>query len=419
MTFNFGRYLCLALAAGCATAGASLHAQGSTWVVDASAGTGSNFTSIPPAVAAAADGDTILVRAGSYGGFSTSKGITVLGEPGVTLNTLFTLGPIVEVTGLQQHQRFVLAGINAAVHGVPSGNGIVIRNCTGTVHLDNIGGSSGPIVGTGPALEVHASRHVTATDCDFFGHPGVLAASGSFLTLTDCDATGAPACQSLRCTAFDASAGVTVLQSVVQLAQTSVTGGRGSFVLPTLSRPPAPGVLLSGSELLVTGDASTVIRAGDLAGGPPTAAIGSALGSGPSSVTFNPTVTLLGSQGGAALGGVVTGTQRHVPTVTADGAAPGGLLQITLRTAAQNQVVLLLGPAGRPTRTPLGDFVLDPLATTSLFSGLQPPGGLLSLALAVPANPSLSGLALMSQAGVFDVASNRIVLSTGSSFVLH
>ena len=36
------------------------------WIVDAANGPGTNFLDLPPAVAAAASGDTIIVRAGSY-----------------------------------------------------------------------------------------------------------------------------------------------------------------------------------------------------------------------------------------------------------------------------------------------------------------------------------------------------------------
>jgi hypothetical protein len=71
----------LALAAGAASP-----AQGGmTWIVDQANGAGAHFTDIPPAVAAAADGDTILIRSGSYSGFATGKALTVLGEGAVAI----------------------------------------------------------------------------------------------------------------------------------------------------------------------------------------------------------------------------------------------------------------------------------------------------------------------------------------------
>jgi hypothetical protein len=58
-----------------------------TWVVDAAAGPGSHFTDLPAAIAAAADGDTILVRAGSYSAFTiTAKELAIRGAGvGITI----------------------------------------------------------------------------------------------------------------------------------------------------------------------------------------------------------------------------------------------------------------------------------------------------------------------------------------------
>src|SRR5262245_40809408 len=50
------------------------------WIVDASSGPGTNFTDLPAAVAAAASGDTILVRPGTYTSFQVSgKALTIRG----------------------------------------------------------------------------------------------------------------------------------------------------------------------------------------------------------------------------------------------------------------------------------------------------------------------------------------------------
>src|SRR5262245_21258714 len=54
-----------------------------SWTVDAAGGPGVNFTDIPPAIAAAADGDVLLVAGGMYSGFSvTGKGLKILGSAG-------------------------------------------------------------------------------------------------------------------------------------------------------------------------------------------------------------------------------------------------------------------------------------------------------------------------------------------------
>ncbi|MEQ1895068.1 MAG: hypothetical protein ABL998_21220, partial [Planctomycetota bacterium] len=52
-----------------------------TFVVDDNGGAGVDFTDLPPAIAAAADGDRVLVRAGSYTHFELAgKGLVLLGD---------------------------------------------------------------------------------------------------------------------------------------------------------------------------------------------------------------------------------------------------------------------------------------------------------------------------------------------------
>ena len=58
-----------------------------TWIVDAASGPGANFTDLPVAVAAAADGDEILVRAGVYGMTTVTKALRITGEPGAELRS--------------------------------------------------------------------------------------------------------------------------------------------------------------------------------------------------------------------------------------------------------------------------------------------------------------------------------------------
>src|SRR5262245_16204896 len=52
-----------------------------TWVVDDNLGPGVNFFDLPPAVAAAADGDILLVQPGNYSPFTLDgKGLRILGS---------------------------------------------------------------------------------------------------------------------------------------------------------------------------------------------------------------------------------------------------------------------------------------------------------------------------------------------------
>ncbi len=103
-----------------------------TWIVDAAAGPGSHFTDLPAAIAAAADGDTILVRAGSYSTFAmTGRTLTIRGAGiGATI-------------------------VNGSSHGVtqtPAGTVDVFSGMT--IHGN---------------LWANNAAHVTLTDCEIVG----------------------------------------------------------------------------------------------------------------------------------------------------------------------------------------------------------------------------------------------------------
>jgi pectin methylesterase-like acyl-CoA thioesterase len=81
------------------------------WIVDAQMGPGAQFADLPAAIAAAANGDTILVRAGTYSGFSVNgKALTLRGEGMATTRILASaLGMTVEI--LNAGGVFVLSGL--------------------------------------------------------------------------------------------------------------------------------------------------------------------------------------------------------------------------------------------------------------------------------------------------------------------
>ena len=75
----------LALGIGCVCASAAAQR---VWVVAPTLGPGVDCTAIQPAIDAAADGDTVLVRAGTYKGFAIiAKGLYLHADgPGVSLS---------------------------------------------------------------------------------------------------------------------------------------------------------------------------------------------------------------------------------------------------------------------------------------------------------------------------------------------
>jgi hypothetical protein len=90
-----------------------------TWTVNASGGPGAQFSSLAAAVAAAADGDVIVCQHPTFGealgGFTTSKGLTIVGDGnGVPLTTL---GAPIQVIGLPAGRTFRMAGFQAISDG--------------------------------------------------------------------------------------------------------------------------------------------------------------------------------------------------------------------------------------------------------------------------------------------------------------
>ncbi|MBI5364547.1 MAG: hypothetical protein HZA53_15325 [Planctomycetes bacterium] len=74
-----------AFALGLTLALAASTARASTWIVDAAGGPGANYTDLPPAIAAAAPADVLIVRPGSYSSFVLDKGLTLVADPGANV----------------------------------------------------------------------------------------------------------------------------------------------------------------------------------------------------------------------------------------------------------------------------------------------------------------------------------------------
>jgi hypothetical protein len=101
------------------------------WVVAPTAGPGVFSTQIQPAVNAAADGDLILVKGGSFVGFSiTNKSVGVVAELGASVNVLGT----VEITNLSSSQRVLFERV--AVSATAPNTNLWIHNNAGPVWLE-------------------------------------------------------------------------------------------------------------------------------------------------------------------------------------------------------------------------------------------------------------------------------------------
>lgn len=380
-----------ALTTVCTVLLAPLAAQ-TTWIVNASGGAGVHFTDLAPAVAAAADGDTIRCQHPLFGeslnGFTTNKGLTIVGDGnGVPLTTL--TAPI-QVVGLPAGRTFRLAGFQAVLDGELR---IVLQNCQGHVEIDNVAAREPDFVfPTTPAIDIAGCTSVVLREVVDFGTPAAridasrVVLVGCWLGLTRIDLGGGPCL-------WATNAEVDVVQPRFR------TGG--------LQQAPGfgwPAITATNSVLRVAGQGPAVVS-----GGPPGSATGgSAIVAIGGSVTVAPTVTLLAGLGQPLTAGTATFATVVVPATWSSTAHPGNLVTFFTMAPAGAAVWLALGPSAPLVATPLGTLGIDAAAGYAMFppqtsSGVAP---VLGIAVVPPTLPV--GQSFAAQAVVWDGAALRL-----------
>ncbi len=145
-------------------------AQGKLWIVDQAGGPGTDFTDIQPAVDAASDGDTILLRTGSpaYPAFTIDgKSLVVTEDAGESIRT----GDVL-VRNVAASQSVTLRGMDTSTLRIELAEGPVLVEDVGQGALIGFcifGGSNAGKV------EVHGSDAVVFSRCIFEAKGGVTA----------------------------------------------------------------------------------------------------------------------------------------------------------------------------------------------------------------------------------------------------
>ena len=359
-----------------------------TWIVNAGGGPGVNFTDLPSAVAAAADGDTIIVQTGPFNEgatpFTTNKGLTIVGEGGlVPIGT--SAGAPIEVIGLPATSSFRMVGFSRPSNGALH---FRIENCLGPVHLERLRCREfGFFFPTTPSMEIINSASVTVRDIVNFGTPAMQIDS-STVSLVQCR---------LGVTEINIGGGpwIGASDSSIDIVEPQFDTG---FVI-------AAGITTDNCQLTIGGSsASTMSNPGgdlvDATGG---------------TIVFDPAVSL--SASGSLFVGTATVTSADVPATWADNANPGQSIAITSSAPVGAFNFLALGAPGLLTATPIGTLGID-AAQPFVIAGptVVPASGSVSTALTIPASFAL-GSAFASQSVV--LTPGQLQLSHPVTFVVH
>lgn len=357
-----------------------------TFVVNAAGGPGVNFLDVPSAVAAASDGDTILVFTGPQGqglaSFATSKGLTIVGVGG---NVPVELVPwpgmtTIDITNLPAGRAFRMVGF-AELQWAPFR--ITVASCDGSVHLEDIVGYNSTLSGTD--IWITDSASVTLRDCSVVGAPAVWVDT-STVSIVSSQLIGNPC--------------LTATDAVVDIVQPLFTPWWTNAAIHATN--------------------TTLRVAGDVGGSIPTGAHPqypqpTVLASG-GSVTLDPAVRYLPA-GPSASGATVVSIARVPASWTLQDAVAGATLSIRSTAAPGAAVFQAIGSPGVLAATPLGLLGIDAALPFAFFAPVVvSPTASTSFALPIPAAIP-RGFAVATQAVVLD--QGALLLAAATTFVVQ
>lgn len=358
-------------------------------VVDVNGGPGSQFTQIGFAAQAAAEGDVILVRTGSYNPvFLGNKSLTIQADGGVTLvDPNFGGGGGLGIANLAASKRIVLRGLKFI--GQPDfGNGVYstsmsAQNCAGAIWIDTCTSNSQVVVTN--------CAEVVVTNSSLRGGDSILpplppraaldvATSNVFVhDTTLIGGTGHGASTSLPIfVGGDGSAALRIAGGTAFLSNCATRGGMGGF-----------GYLHPNAGCLSAGLGGPAVH----------------LASGNPAVTTIDCVLAVGNPGSTP--GACSPPTGTVPPVDVDSGTwtpwagtPGGFtasspvreqqsLQLVFKDAVGSSTFVLLSANAASALTPQFSGALQ-LAVPLLVTGLGsiPAGGTLNLPIVVPSLPA-------------------------------
>ena len=365
-----------------------------TWIVYAGGGPGVHFLDLPSAVAAAADGDTIIVRAGPFNEgaapFVTSKGLTIVGEGGQVPITSSTTNPFV-VTDLPPTSTFRMVGFQGYMHFFNLS--FDVTNCAGKVHLERLisDNHASPLPPFSPAFRIFNSANVTLRDIANYGAPAVQIDSSN-VALVGCQLGFSVGGQALRAN-----------YSTVDIVEPRFD--------PVYAVPNGTIELLYCTTRM-TGSSAALVKnySSSPVGQPVVKCHGGTL-------QYDPGLPIVNTPSGPAFLGTTVRTAIAVPASFTAAAMPGQSLGITTIAPAGAAVVPALGTPGFMQATPLGTLGIDIGAAYSLLAPMVvPASGIVTVTLTVPAGLP-RGQAYATQSVV--VTASDLQIGLPCTFVLH
>ncbi len=288
-----------------------------TWIVDANNGPGTNFTDLPPAVAAAQANDIILVRTGDYSPTTITKGIRVVGAWGGVY-----MVPLLTVRDLPAGEYCAIKGLFGPGTGASR---IIIENNVGSIHMELYR----VFAGTDTTLDIRNCAQVTLTRCN----SGRTDIDSSNVVVSECG---------FGPTLLNSSYAISVTNSKLTVAHSSVYGSDG-WIDPfcTVAIQPGPGIVATNSDILLAGAGVGV--SGGTTNVPqwpcqPTSVKAPGIVGTGGTLTYDSTL-------GRPVFNSVTGTirliQRSVPCLNVASDWPGGILDLRLFGPANAAEVVL------------------------------------------------------------------------------
>jgi hypothetical protein len=392
-----------------------------TWTVSKSGP--ADFTEISAAIAAASDGDVILVAPGGYAPITIDgKGLWILSSGGTILGGIGPNplpGSAVTIRNIGAHQRCVVDSLSIANFAVSHG-AFFIEDCAGPVWVQN---SFFDSYNASP-LAIEDCASVVVANCIMQSNPVAAAPDGS------------PQPQP----------GTRVLRSRVSIFDSTTLGSHGTFVAfgfptPTAAAPGGSGLLVidsivdvAGSTIL-GGSGTNIVSGGCAIGADGGDGIVLATEGGAAPLVRLRDVELTPGNGGffhpscapatvsgdaeVVLAGSIVNLPGEAAVLKANGLATSGtLFELSLAGAPQGQALLFAGVPAMPiTLLPSTAALSLHLASPVFLAAIpMPPSGSLVIEFELPSQPPGTPIALATLQAIFvpvagsPVASNPLAI---------